>query len=243
MKGKYALVTGASTGIGRAIAIELAGEGAFVCLSARNKTKLEETKNLIQEIGGRCDVIPADLADLRGSLFGLAEYVHGMALDGLDILVNTAAIWHGINEVYADKNFEDFDESLIIDTLNVGILAPMLLTLSFASKMPKESSVINISGTFENGAKGWLPYYVSKRAIEDLTVGLAEEFKYKGIKVNCISPSDTATEEYKKFFPDDAKGAQSPEEVAKATIELIKKDVTGKVFVVKNGKIEEGYHK
>jgi NAD(P)-dependent dehydrogenase (short-subunit alcohol dehydrogenase family) len=109
--------------------------------------------------------------------------------------------------------------------------------------MIEGSSIINLSGTFENGGKGWLPYYVSKRAIEDLTIGLSQELADKGIKVNCVSPSDTATEEYKKFFPDDAKDAQSPEQVAKLFLDLTQKDVTGKIFVIRKGKVEEGFHK
>ena len=64
------------------------------------------------------------------------------------------------------------------------------------------SKIINISGTFESGAKGWLPYYVSKKAIENLTVGLSQELRDKQIQVNCISPSDTLTESYQKFFPE-----------------------------------------
>ncbi len=103
--------------------------------------------------------------------------------------------------------------------------------------------MINLSGTFENGAKGWLPYYVSKRALEDFTVGLAEDLKEKGIKVNAISPSDTQTEAYKRFFPEDAANAQTPETVAKVIIETILREETGKVFVVKNGQITEGFHK
>ena len=75
--------------------------------------------------------------------------------------------------------------------------------------------MINLSGTFENGAKGWLPYFVSKRAIEDLTLGLAQELEEKDIQVNCISPSDTATEAYAKFFPQYMNDAIEPSEIAK----------------------------
>jgi len=106
--------------------------------------------------------------------------------------------------------------------------------------------IINLSGTFENGAKGWLPYFVSKRALEDLTIGLAEELKDKDIQVNAISPSDTATKAYKKYFPQYINEAIGPEEIAKCALYLCSPEadiVTGKVFVLKKGQEpREGYH-
>lgn len=100
------------------------------------------------------------------------------------------------------------------------------------------SKVINLSGTFENGGKGWLPYYVSKRALEDLTVGLAQELEDKNIQVNCISPSDTATTSYEKFFPEFMDEAIDPIKIAQKCVELSDPDnkTTGKVFVMKKDK-------
>ena len=99
--------------------------------------------------------------------------------------------------------------------------------------MPKKSKIINISGTFESGAKGWLPYYVSKKAIEDLTIGLAQELECKDIQVNAISPSDCATFAYKKYFPQYINEAIAPEKIAQFVVDLCQKDITGKVFVLK----------
>lgn len=241
MKDKFAVVTGASTGIGRAAAIELAKSGYYVVLAGRAQDKLLVTKSLITKDGGQSEVILGDFSNLD-SLRGLITTIKERT-SKVDVLVNIAGIWHGKDEVYAGKDFESFDEKVILDTYTVGLTTPTLLAHAFISLMPSGSSIINLSGTFENGGKGWLPYYVSKRAIEDLTIGLSEELKDKGINVNCVSPSDTATEEYKRFFPEDAKDAQTPEDVAKLFVELVKKDVTGKVFVIKQGIIEEGFHK
>lgn len=241
MKDKFAVVTGASTGIGRAAAIELAKSGYYVVLAGRAQDKLLVTKSLITKDGGQSEVILGDFSNLD-SLRGLITSIKERT-SKVDVLVNVAGIWHGKDEVYAGKDFESFDEKVILDTYTVGLTTPTLLAHAFISLMPSGSSIINLSGTFENGGKGWLPYYVSKRAIEDLTVGLSEELRDKGIKVNCVSPSDTATDEYKRFFPEDAKDAQTPEDVARLLVELVKKDVTGKVFVIKHGKIEEGFHK
>lgn len=238
LQGKVAVITGASTGIGRATAIEFAKNGANVCLVARNQEKLQKVK---EEIGENAYVFVGDLSDKDGVGKLISEIKSKFSQ--IDILCNIAGIWHGEGEVYADKNLEDFDVDVITDTMSVGSVAPLLLAHGFVSSMPKGSSIVNLSGTFSSGGKGWLPYYVSKRAIEDLTIGLSEELADKGIKVNAVSPADTATEQYKRFFPEDAAAAQKPEDVAKFIVELSQKDVTGKVYVIRNGKVEEGFHK
>jgi 3-oxoacyl-[acyl-carrier protein] reductase len=241
MKNKFAIVTGASTGIGRAVAIELAGREYHVILVGRNEAKLLETESIIKKVGDEAEVMVVDFSDL-GSIRSFIKAVKDR-ITSIDVLANIAGVWHGKDEVYAGKDFETFDEKVILDTFSVGLTAPAVLTHYFIPLMTSGSSIINLSGTFENGGKGWLPYYVSKRAIEDFTIGLAEELKDKGIKVNCVSPSDTATEQYKRFFPDDAKDAQTPEDVARLFLEILKKDATGKVFVIKGGKVTEGFHK
>lgn len=242
MKNKFAIVTGASTGIGRATAIELGRSGSTVALVARNKEKLEETKKLVEEAGGNGIVFETDLSNID-SINNLIQLIKKQTQQ-VDILVNIAGIWHGENEVFAGLDFEKFKQQTVLDTFSVGLIAPTLLVHGFVSIMPKDSNIVNLSGTFENGAKGWLPYYVSKRGIEDLTQGLSEELKDKKINVNCISPSDTATEEYKKYFPEDSVDANSPETIAKEIIDLINLNQTGQFIVVKkNDLVKEGYHK
>lgn len=244
LKDKFAIVTGSSTGIGRAIAIELAKEGAFIALAGRTEDKLLETKSLIVKNNGKAEVFLGDFSKID-SLKALISLIKQKS-DKVDILVNVAGIWHGRGEVYAGKNFESFSPQIILDTYAVGITAPTLLAHAFISLMPKGGKILNISGTFESGAKGWLPYYVSKKAIEDFTVGLAEELKDKEIQVNAISPSDTATEAYKKYFPQYIKDAIDPEKIARYATYLCSDDainITGKVFVIEKGKEpHEGYH-
>lgn len=244
MKNKFAIVTGSSTGIGRAIALELAKEGVFIALAGRTQDKLLKTKSLIAENGGRAEVFLGDFTKLD-SLEALITLIK-QRTDKVDILVNVAGIWHGKDEIYADKDFESFSKQTILDTYAVGLTAPTLLAHAFIPLMPKGGKIINVSGTFENGAKGWLPYFVSKKAIEDLTIGLAEELKDKDIQVNAISPSDTATEAYKKYFPQYAGEAIEPSEIGKYAAFLCSKEassITGKVFVLKKGKEPyEGYH-
>jgi len=227
---KVALITGTSSGLGRAVSVALGKTGYQLILTGRNKTELEKTRSLIK----KAIVIPADLSNLLtinrfiGSVNKLTKRV--------DVLVNLAGVWHGENEVYANINLEKFEQKVILDTFMVGAIAPTLLVHGLVDLMPKKSKIINISGTFESGAKGWLPYYISNRAIEDLTVGLAQELKRKDIQVNAISPSDCATFAYKKYFPQYINEAISPEKVAQFVVDLCQKNTTGEVFVFKKDK-------
>lgn len=244
MKNKFAVVTGSSTGIGKAIALSLAKEGVFIALAGRTQDKLLKTKTLIVQNGGQAEVFIGDFTKLD-SLEALIASIK-QRTDKVDILVNVAGIWHGKDEVYAEKDFESFSREVILDTYAVGLTAPTLLAHAFIPLMPEGGKIINISGTFENGAKGWLPYFVSKKAIEDLTIGLAEELKDKDIQVNAISPSDTATEAYQKYFPQYMDEAIEPDKIGEYAVYLCSEkaeEITGKVFVMKKGKEPyEGYH-
>jgi NAD(P)-dependent dehydrogenase (short-subunit alcohol dehydrogenase family) len=234
---KTAIVTGASTGIGKATAIELGKRGYGVGIVGRNKERLVETEKLVgQAESFVCDL--SDVAQVNSLIQNVRErYKH------LDVLINIAGIWHGDNEVYAGKGLESFEQKVVIDTINVGLTAPMLLVHGLVPIMKPGSSIVNLSGTFASGGKGWIPYYASKRALEDLTAGLADELKEKGIKVNCVSPADTATEEYIKYFPEDAKDANSPEQVAKLIADLCEGGESGKFAVIKRGLVSwEGFH-
>lgn len=244
LQNKLAVVTGSSTGIGRAIALKLAKEGAFIVLVGRTENKLLQTKSLILESEGKAEVFLGDFSKLD-SLEALIALIK-QKTDTVDILVNVAGIWHGKDEVYAGKDFESFSQQVILDTYVVGLTAPTLLAHALIPLMPETGKILNISGTFESGAKGWLPYFVSKKGIEDLTIGLAEELEDKNIQVNAISPSDTATEAYLKYFPQYMDEAIDPKEIAEYAAYLCSAEankITGKVFVLKKGqKPYEGYH-
>jgi NAD(P)-dependent dehydrogenase (short-subunit alcohol dehydrogenase family)/tRNA(Arg) A34 adenosine deaminase TadA len=231
LKGKMALITGASTGIGRAIAIELAKEGATVVLTARSIDGLNKTLELVKGVGGKGEIIPIDLRDIK-AIQNLAKKIKEK-WSKLDILINVAGIWHSKDKAYYDIDFEDYSIGEILETFDVGLTAPTMLSHELIPLMKKGSHIINISGTFENGAKGWLPYYVSKKGIEELTYGLAQELNDKDIFVNGISPSDTATEQYSKYFPQYISEAINPEEVAKLALNIISSEKTGTIQVIK----------
>lgn len=114
LKDKYAFITGASSDIGRTIAVALAKEGAFIALTGRNKERLNKTMKQAKRNGGQGTIIPADLTILN-ALNALIETVQ-IETDQVDILVNVAGIWHGKDKVYAGKDFETFSEQVILDT-------------------------------------------------------------------------------------------------------------------------------
>lgn len=240
---KNAIITGASTGIGKATALLFAKNDYKVFLVARSEKKLQLVANEIIENGGSAEIIITDLSNIT-SVNQLISSVKSKG-ERVDAVVNIAGIWHGVNSLYANLDFKEFDQKIILDTYNVGFVAPTLLVHGLLSLMSKNSKIVNLSGTFENGAKGWLPYYASKRAIEDLTVGLSHELEEKGIQVNCVSPSDTATESYAKHFPQYMDEAIEPEKIAEKILELCSDEntETGKVYVMKKDTEPfEGFH-
>ncbi len=237
MKNKIVILTGASVGIGRATAVEFSKQGAVVGLVARSIYDLNKTLDLVKKNKGSGEIFPTDLTDVN-AIEKLAKDVK-RKWNRVDILVNVAGVWHNKEKAYYGINFTDYSTDEILETYGVGITAPTLLSHKLIPIMKKGSKIINISGTFESGAKGWLPYFVSKKAIEDLTIGLSQELEGKGIQVNCISPSDVATEPYKKFFPEYAtpENALHPEDVAKQIVSLASENsnITGQIIVVKKG--------
>lgn len=211
---QVALVTGASTGIGSAVASTLARDGYRVALVARSKDKLERLRETIEREGGEAAVFAVDLRD-RNAVAELPSRVTG-GLGAVGVVANIAAVWHGDDRAYYDRPLHETDAGEILEVMEVGIVAPMLLTRAFVSSLIEagSGSVVNLSGTFSDGGSGWMHYFVSKRALEQFTVGLSDELRQHGIRVNCISPADVATEAYVRFFPEDAATALDPQDVA-----------------------------
>lgn len=221
---KTALITGGSSDIALAIGKELNKAGYKIILTARNEDKL---KKHISEIGGDTTFIVADLVE-KEEIVKITDQI-----EGLDLLVNLAGVWHSGDKVFAGIDYQNFSQDEIDLTIDVGIIAPMLLVHGLVAKMPKGSNIINISGTFESGGKGWLPYYVSKKALEDFTFSLANELRDKEINVNGISPSDTATNPYKQHFPEYIEEAIQPDEIAELLIRIVKSSRTGTIETIK----------
>ena len=197
LKGKVALVTGASRGIGEAIAARLAMEGAKVVVSARTAQEgdsrlpgtLTETVERIQRAGGQAKFIKADLA-LASEREGLVE--EAVASFGpIDILVNNAAITYFIPVV-------DFPEKRFKLMMEVQVYAPFHLAQLVLPGMRERHSgwIVNISSgagrhpaqPYMAGGRGGTVYGMCKAALERFTTGLASEVYDDGVAVNVVSP-------------------------------------------------------
>ena len=244
MSQKYAVVTGANSGVGGAIALELAKAGYFVALIGRNQERLADIKSKVDAAGSSSKIFTENLSTFEG----INKLISDIKADTkqIDVLVNAAAIWHGENEVFANRDFDTLPTQVVSDTMMVGLMTPMLLAHALIPLMPPKSKIINISGVFGDLIKGWTPYFVSKRGIEDLTIDLAIELSDKDIQVNAISPNDVATEPYKRYFPQYYNDGMDPVEVADFALKLCSPEsdgITGRVFVMTKGQpVTEHFH-
>jgi len=182
LAGKIALVTGASQGIGRACALELAKAGATVALAARNVEKLEAVAAEIDAAGGTAKAYALDVSS-EESIRTAAKAVladHG----AVHILVNNAGITK--DGLALRMKLADFD-----DVLRTNLTGAFLLTQAVISSMMKArwGRVINITSVVgETGAAGQANYAASKAGLIGLTKSLAREFASRSITVNAIAP-------------------------------------------------------
>jgi NAD(P)-dependent dehydrogenase (short-subunit alcohol dehydrogenase family) len=191
LDGKVALITGAGRGIGKAIALGFAREGADIVAVSRTSAQVDETARAVNALGRRALALEADVSRLN-DVRSMAERVrHGFG--GLDVLVNNAALRMnqlGKNDSYAipftELTIEDWDNAI-----NVNLRGPFLCIRELLPLMRKTGggSIINISaGGGKRGMAGRVPYCASKFGLEGLTQSLALEFQSLNIAVNSLSP-------------------------------------------------------
>jgi 3-oxoacyl-[acyl-carrier protein] reductase len=182
LTGKIALVTGASQGIGRACALELAKAGATVALAARNVEKLEAVAAEITAAGGTAKAYALDISSEESIKAGAKAVLadHG----AVHILVNNAGITK--DGLVMRMKIADFE-----DVLRTNLTGSFLLTQALISPMMKArwGRILNITSVVgETGAAGQANYAASKAGMIGLTKSLAREFASRGITVNAIAP-------------------------------------------------------
>ena len=219
LSGKVALVTGASKGIGRAIAAAYARAGADLAITGRDADGLSRTADVITGQGRRVHICQVDFLN-RDAVTAIPAAV-AQELGRIDILVNNAAIIH------PRIDLEQLDEQLWYDVIEVNLNAAAMLTRRTIPIMRDAGggSICNISSIGgRTGAKGRSAYRVTKAALISLTESVAAEVWSDGIRVNCICPGGTDTEGYRSAFNTagraDNPRLMAPDEIAQLALFL-----------------------
>jgi NAD(P)-dependent dehydrogenase (short-subunit alcohol dehydrogenase family) len=184
-----ALVTGATSGIGRAAAVQLAARGLYVVVSGRDVERGEATVAAVRASGGRADFVAADLSD-EASAKALAARALELGGGRVDVLVNSAGVFpFGPTAETSEAGFDT--------VFAVNVKAPYFLVAALAPGMAERGrgAVVNVTTMVaEFGAAGMGLYGSSKAALVLLTKSWAAEFGPAGVRVNAVSPGPTRTE-------------------------------------------------
>lgn len=243
LKGKVALITGGDSGIGKAVAIAYAREGADVAISylAVEQADAEDTLAWVEKAGQRCLLLPGDISD-RDHCVALVERTVA-DLGSLDILVNNAAA-QTMNEDLAS-----IDDDEMQDAFAANVFAMLRLAKAAAPHMKPGAAIVNTTSEQAKIAnKSMIVYAATKGAISSLTVGLSNLLIDKGIRVNAVAPGPIWTpiqpiakspEELEKLGQDTPVGrAGQPAELAPAYVLLASNEgsyMTGAVIAVTGG--------
>lgn len=248
LKGKNAIITGGDSGIGRAVSIAFAKEGANVAIIYLNESNdAKETKKLVEEHGGRCLLISGDIGDESFCNKAVQQIVD--ELGGLDILVNNAA------EQHPQDSIMEIESEQLEKTFRTNIFSMFHITRSALPHLKQGSAIINTTSiTAYQGHPKLLDYSSTKGAITTFTRSLASQLAQKGIRVNGVAPgpiwtplipSTFTAEEVSKFGQDTPmKRPGQPEEVAPAYVYLASNldssYVSGQILHVNGGKVVNG---
>ncbi|HYP20454.1 MAG TPA: SDR family oxidoreductase [Chloroflexia bacterium] len=247
LRGRVALITGGDSGIGRAVAIFYAREGADVAISYLDEhSDAEETRRLVEKEGRRCILIPGDVGDESHCREAVERTVR--ELGKLDILVNNAA------EQHPQENIEDITAEQLERTFRTNIFAMFYLTKAAMKHLSAGSAIINTTSvTAYKGSPQLLDYSSTKGAIVAFTRSLSQALAEKKIRVNAVAPGPiwtplipaTFDEEKVATFGADVplKRPGQPEEVAPSFVFLASDDssyMTGQVLHPNGGEVVNG---
>jgi 3-oxoacyl-[acyl-carrier protein] reductase len=240
LAGKGALVTGASGGIGGAIAKALHAQGANVAISG---TKADRLEALAKELGTRVFVLPCDLRD-RTAVAALPESAE-KALGQVDILVNNAGITH--DNLFMRMKDEEWDDVIAVNLTSVFVLTRGILRGMMRRRYGRIVNIASISGVLGNPGQG--NYAASKAGLVGMTKSLAREVASRGVTANAISPGFISTPMTDALTPKQveqiaaaipAQRFGKPEDVAAAVVFLASDEaayVTGETIHINGGMV------
>ena len=182
LKGKVALITGGDSGIGRAVAVAMAREGAQIAIAYLDEHKdANETRDLVKQEGADALLLPGDAGDETFCEAAVAATIE--QFDRLDILVNNAA------EQHETKDIRGIDAAQIERTFRTNVFSFFFMTKHALRRMKKGASIINTASiTAYQGHKTLLDYSATKGAIVALTRSLSQALIEDGIRVNAVAP-------------------------------------------------------
>src|SRR5246127_1338484 len=181
---KRYLITGASRGIGRAIAEKIAGEDVELLLHGRDTVALAETRKLVEPRCSKVTPLIHDLATARG----VADLIAEVGRDPIELLANNAGI--AVVKPFTEITSVEWEQ-----TVGVNVTAPFLLTQRFAPRMPPGSSIVNIfSVAGKTAFPNWSAYCMSKFALEGFSRCVREELRDHKIRVINVYPAATDTD-------------------------------------------------
>jgi NAD(P)-dependent dehydrogenase (short-subunit alcohol dehydrogenase family) len=244
LEGRRALVTGGDSGIGAAVAIAFAREGADVAIGylPEEEDDARDVIELIEQAGHKAAALPYDISTAEASRALVSDALS--ALGGLDILVNNAG-----KQQYCEK-LEDLTDEQFDETYRTNVYAMFWITKAALPHLPAGSSIINTTSIQAYAPSGILVDYAStKAAINNFTKGLADQLAPRGIRVNAVAPGpiwtplQTAGGQPPEALPDFGKQtplgrAGQPTELAPAYVFLASSEssyVTGETLNVNGG--------
>ena len=227
LRDRIILVTGASDGIGRALAVHAAGLGAQLILHGRNVRKLEKVYDEIESLKSapRPSIAVMDLASADANSYKTLVESLSEEFGRLDGLVHNAGI---LGERYS---IEQYDAALWQEVMHVNVTAAFALTqvcLPMLKAAPDPSVLFTSSGVGKTGKAFWGAYAVSKFATEGLSQVLASEHDPKILRVNCVNPGATRTAMRLAAYPAEDRGKlKRPEDILATYIYLLGPDSKG----------------
>ncbi len=196
LEGKVAMITGASQGLGRALALAYAKEGARIVINSRQEESIRPVAEEAESTGAEVLALVADVsrsADVE-RLVGAAARRFGR----VDVLVNNAGV---LGPRVAIAEYPEDEWRLVIDA---NLTGPFLVSKAVIARMPRGGSIVNVvSGVSVEGRPGWGAYSVSKFGVEGLTQILAAELEERGIRVNAVDPGGMRTEMRAAAYPEE----------------------------------------